>query len=95
VVVSLNLLDPLLDAMEGPQAQPLVRTRREGVELFNPHPESLAGNDLSAGLYDLAVAAREVGAVVVIFDEDRDNRYPYTTTWWGWAWDAPSTAASS
>jgi len=42
VVVSLNLLDPLLDAMEEPQAQPLGRTRRPGVELFNPHPESLA-----------------------------------------------------
>jgi hypothetical protein len=25
----------------------------------------------------------EVGAVVVIFDEDRDNRYPYLTTWLG------------
>jgi hypothetical protein len=42
VVVSLNLLDPVLDAMEEPQAQPLTRTRREGIELFNPHPESLA-----------------------------------------------------
>jgi hypothetical protein len=42
VVVSLNLLDPLLDAMEEPQTQPMARTRREGVELFNPHPESLA-----------------------------------------------------
>ncbi|MGB9455570.1 MAG: hypothetical protein WCB12_05985 [Bryobacteraceae bacterium] len=42
VVVSLNLLDPLLDAMEEPQAQPLSRTRREGVELLNPHPDSLA-----------------------------------------------------
>ncbi|HTS26731.1 MAG TPA: hypothetical protein VMH81_12725 [Bryobacteraceae bacterium] len=42
VVVALNLLDPVLDAMEEPQAQPLARTRREGVELFNPHPESLA-----------------------------------------------------
>jgi hypothetical protein len=42
VVVSLNLLDPLLEAMEEPQAQPLARTRREGIELFNPHPESLA-----------------------------------------------------
>ncbi|MGA2271188.1 MAG: hypothetical protein ABSH44_22190 [Bryobacteraceae bacterium] len=42
VVVSLNLLDPLLEAMEEPQAQPMARTRREGVELFNPHPESLA-----------------------------------------------------
>lgn len=42
VVVSLNLLDPVLDAMEEPQAQPMVPTRREGIELFNPHPESLA-----------------------------------------------------
>ena len=31
VVVSLNLLDPLLDAMEEPQAQPMTRLRREGV----------------------------------------------------------------
>ena len=31
VVVSLNLLDPLLDAMEKPQAQPMARVRREGV----------------------------------------------------------------
>src|ERR1019366_5959376 len=42
VVISLNLLDPVLDAMEEPQAQPLVRERREGVEVFNAHPESLA-----------------------------------------------------
>jgi len=42
VVVSLNLLDPVLDAMEEPQAQPLARARREGIELINPHPESLA-----------------------------------------------------
>ncbi|MGA8581933.1 MAG: hypothetical protein WB579_24815 [Bryobacteraceae bacterium] len=42
VVVSLNLLDPLLDAMEEPQVQPLARTRREGIELLNPHPDSLA-----------------------------------------------------
>jgi hypothetical protein len=41
VVVSLNLLDPLLDAMEEPQGQPLMRVKREGVEVFNPHPESL------------------------------------------------------
>jgi hypothetical protein len=27
--------------------------------------------------------AGEVGAVVVIFDEDRDERYPYLTTWLG------------
>ena len=25
----------------------------------------------------------EVGSIVVIFDEDRDDRYPYTTTWLG------------
>ena len=42
VVVSLNLLDPVLDAMEEPQAQPMARLRREGVETLNPHPESLA-----------------------------------------------------
>jgi len=41
VVVSLNLLDPLLDAMEEPQAQPMARTHREGIEVLNPHPESL------------------------------------------------------
>jgi hypothetical protein len=41
VVVSLNLLDPVLDAMEEPQAQPMARTRRPGIELINPHPESL------------------------------------------------------
>lgn len=42
VVVSLNLLDPVLDSMEQPQAQPLARTRREGLQLVNPHPECLA-----------------------------------------------------
>ena len=42
VVVSLNLLDPVLDAMEEPQAQPMARTHREGIQLLNPHPESLA-----------------------------------------------------
>ena len=41
VVVSLNLLDPLLDAMEEPQSPPNGRTERDGVEVFNPHPESL------------------------------------------------------
>ena len=42
VVVSLNLLDPVLDAMEKPQAQPMARLRREGVQVLNPHPECLA-----------------------------------------------------
>jgi hypothetical protein len=40
VVVSLNLLDAVMEAMETPQEEPPAR-RRE-VELFNPHPESLA-----------------------------------------------------
>ncbi len=42
VIVSLNLLDPVLDAMEHPQAQPMARRRREGVQVLNPHPECLA-----------------------------------------------------
>src|SRR5271165_2373546 len=41
VVLSLNLLDPVLDAMEEPQDQPIARVGREGVELLNPHPDSL------------------------------------------------------
>ena len=44
VVVSLNLLDPLLDAMEEPQAQPLARTYREDVRAFQPAP-GIAGRD--------------------------------------------------
>jgi len=42
VVVSLNLLDPVLDSMEEPQAQPMSRLRREDVRVLNPHPECLA-----------------------------------------------------
>ena len=42
VVVSLNLLDPVLDAMEEPQGPPAAQIERDGVELLNPHPESLA-----------------------------------------------------
>jgi hypothetical protein len=42
VVVSLNLLDPLLDAMERPQAQPLRKMRRKGIRVLNLHPECLA-----------------------------------------------------
>jgi len=42
VVISLNLLDPVLDAMESPQVQPMARLRRQGVQVLNPHPECLA-----------------------------------------------------
>ena len=41
VVVSLNLLDPLLDAMECPQPEPPPAPGREA-ELLHPHPDSLA-----------------------------------------------------
>ncbi len=42
VVVSLNLLDPLLDAMESPQDSPPRRSKRFDLQLVNPHPECLA-----------------------------------------------------
>ena len=42
VVVSLNLLDAVLDAMEEPQSPPAGHQSREGVELINPHPDCLA-----------------------------------------------------
>jgi hypothetical protein len=46
VVVSLNMLDPLLDAMEDPQHEPprprLLARRDFDVQLLNPHPDCLA-----------------------------------------------------
>ncbi|MEK7408953.1 MAG: hypothetical protein AAB225_28150 [Acidobacteriota bacterium] len=42
VVVSLNLLDPVLDAIEEPQQPPRRRWKRGEVELLNPHPDCLA-----------------------------------------------------
>jgi hypothetical protein len=39
-VLSLNLVDPVLDAMEKPQPEP-ERRRREDLQLVNPHPECL------------------------------------------------------
>lgn len=44
VVVSLNLLDPLLDAMETPQEPPPRRTSAvpPDVQIVNPHPDCLA-----------------------------------------------------
>jgi hypothetical protein len=41
-VVSLNLLDPLLDAMESPQAEPKGRAPHLDVRVLNPHPDCLA-----------------------------------------------------
>jgi hypothetical protein len=40
VVLSLNLVDPVLDAMETPQPEP-TRRRRENLQLVNAHPECL------------------------------------------------------
>jgi hypothetical protein len=40
VVLSLNLVDPVLDAMEKPQQEP-ARRRREDLQLVNAHPECL------------------------------------------------------
>ncbi|MDQ1468738.1 MAG: hypothetical protein QOJ99_218 [Bryobacterales bacterium] len=40
VVISLNLLDPVLDAMEQPQSEPKRRLREE-LQLVNPHPDCL------------------------------------------------------
>lgn len=42
VVVSLNLLDSLLEAMERPQTQPLRKSARRNVRTLNLHPDSLA-----------------------------------------------------
>jgi hypothetical protein len=42
VVVSLNLLDPLLDAMETPQEPPSMRGPLPEPRLLNPHPACLA-----------------------------------------------------
>jgi hypothetical protein len=42
VVVSLNLLDAVLDAMETPQDAPRGASTHRDVELINPHPDCLA-----------------------------------------------------
>ncbi|HEV1285299.1 MAG TPA: hypothetical protein VNU44_08315, partial [Bryobacteraceae bacterium] len=42
VVVSLNLLDPLLDAMESPQDPPAPHPKHFDIQLLNPHPDCLA-----------------------------------------------------
>ena len=42
VVISLNLLDPVLEAMQRPQAEPLARAHRQGIQVLNLHPDCLA-----------------------------------------------------
>ncbi len=41
VVISLNLLDPVLDAMQEPQPEPSRPRRSYPVEIINPHPDCL------------------------------------------------------
>jgi hypothetical protein len=61
-VVSLNLLDPLLEAMEQPQAQPMRKVRRKGVRAVNIHPESLAEVCAEAPFLQAVYEARRSGA---------------------------------
>ncbi len=42
VVISLNLSDPVMEAMEQPQAEPLARAHRQGIQVLNLHPDCLA-----------------------------------------------------
>ena len=41
VVISLNLLDPVIEAVQSPQDEPLSQTRRE-IQVMNLHPDCLA-----------------------------------------------------
>ena len=60
-VVSLNLLDPLLEAMEQPQAQPLRKVLRKGVRAVNLHPDSLAEVCAEAPFLQAVYEARRSG----------------------------------
>jgi len=61
VVVSLNLLDPLLDAMESPQTQPMRKAKRQGIHILNLHPESLAEVLADLPLLQAAYEAKRSG----------------------------------
>ncbi|MDA1237122.1 MAG: hypothetical protein O3A53_20310 [Acidobacteria bacterium] len=58
VVISLNLLDPLLEAMEQPQTQPLRKSARRNVRALNLHPDSLAEILTDAPFVQAAYEAR-------------------------------------
>ena len=63
VVISLNLLDHVLDAMQQPQAEPLARVRREGVQVLNLHPECLAEILVEFPFIQSVYEARRYGVV--------------------------------
>lgn len=58
VVISLNMLDPVLDAMEIPQQEPS-RRRREELHLVNPHPDCLG--EITSEYPMLRSATRGIG----------------------------------
>ncbi|MEZ5363535.1 MAG: hypothetical protein R2748_14635 [Bryobacterales bacterium] len=60
-VVSLNLLDPLLEAMERPQTQPMRKIKRKGVRALNLHPDSLAEVCTEAPFLQAIYEARRSG----------------------------------
>ena len=63
VVVSLNLLDPLLEAMQGPQTQPMRKVRRKGVQILNLHPDSLPEVCSDMPFLQAAYEARRSGKI--------------------------------
>ena len=61
VVISLNLLDPVLDAMRQPQAEPLALTRRDEIQVLNLHPECLAEVAIEYPLLQAVYEVRRYG----------------------------------
>jgi len=72
VVISLNLLDPVLDGMQQPQAEPLARVRREGVQVLNLHPECLAEILLEFPFLQSVYEARRYG----VARQEKDSEKP-------------------
>jgi hypothetical protein len=62
VVLSLSLLDPVLDAMERPQTQPMRKVRRSGIQILNLHPECLAEVCTEMPFLQAVYEARRTGA---------------------------------
>ncbi len=74
VVLSLNLLDPVLDAMEQPQAEPK-RRFREGLQLVNPHPDCLGEITLEYPFLQERYEAFRVGDAVPVAGSVVDRRH--------------------
>jgi hypothetical protein len=69
VVLSLNLLDPVLDAMQQPQAEPLARARRDGIQVLNLHPDCLAEVLIEAPFMQSVYEVRRYGLMQAHDDE--------------------------